>query len=183
MRVASEGGLRCAQPTLRSLAHPVGDILIIESAWAEGMTRHSRRGLLSLTQIGSLLGVAAFFLSGYQWLVAQQQIRVSAAIDISKSYLQNRELREAQSTILKTTEPELYSENWLRERAFVDLNDYIARLANEGLIDNAYVSSRVKCDIAWIDRTANTYRKDLAGAAKQISAYVKAENHRACPER
>lgn len=137
-----------------------------------------------LTRIGSILGVVAFGLSIYQWTVAQQQLRIAAAIEISKAYLQDKELRTLQAQIVdsdQAIEPR-YDESNLKIRAFVDLNNYIAHLANEGLIENDYLASRIICDIAWLDEVVKKRRKDFIDATRQIRKYVSNKRHRGCPE-
>jgi hypothetical protein len=74
-------------------------------------------------------------------------------------------------------------EEFLRERAYVDFLDYVARLANEGNIDNRYLSWRIKCDLNYIANVIGPKRDDLRLAIKDIVRYVQAGRDSDCPER
>jgi hypothetical protein len=44
------------------------------------------------------------------------------------------------------------ADDFLNERSYVDLIDYISHLANAGLIDNRYLADRIKCDISYVSK-------------------------------
>jgi hypothetical protein len=133
------------------------------------------------TRVGALLGIVGFVLSLYQWSVAQKQIRINAAIDISKAYLHDTSLRDAQHLLERARPVPEYDADGLRERAFVDLNDYIAELENSGLIDGRYVAPRVKCDIRWIVKLARE-RGGMDKTTLNAKSYVERGHDSECPE-
>src|ERR1700732_64638 len=93
-----------------------------------------------LALFGFVLGVANAVFSSYQWWNSQYQSRVTAAIELSKTYLQDiafsRRLRLFVDTTQKGTGN--HGDDEFRERSYVDFLDYVSRLANEGLIENQY---------------------------------------------
>ena len=85
---------------------------------------------LALFGAGSPLSIVFSF---FQWWSSEQKNRISAAIDLSKMYLSDREMN-SRYLLLFNYEPgaKRDGEEYLRERAYVDFLNYVAHLANEG---------------------------------------------------
>ena len=103
-------------------------------------------------------------------------------MDISRAYLQDAQLREVQNLIITTKPEHQYDRVHLRQRAFIDLDNYIAQLINEKRIDERYVSNRIKCDIAWLETMVHGDRPDLVEGTAQISRYSKTGRHKGCQD-
>jgi hypothetical protein len=99
-------------------------------------------------------------------------------------YLQDKDISRSYAMILDYNPKNVRTnEEFLRERSFVDLINYIANLANEDLIDNRYLSWRIKCDIYYVGTIVAPKRPDLTNAVRDITRYVRAKRDTDCPER
>jgi hypothetical protein len=140
---------------------------------------------LSLSIVTGLISIAAAAFSVYQWFDTQRQQRISAAIEFSKDYLHDPEMVDRYAKLLDDDPKKrpMSNEDMLKERSFIDLLNYIAALANVDLIDNRYLSWRIKCDIYYVGRFIVPNRPDIANAMKDITRYVTEHRAADCPDR
>jgi hypothetical protein len=130
------------------------------------------------------LSVATSIFSGYQWIDTRHQERINAAIEFSKAYLQDSDIAGRYAKILDYDPKNIVSkEDFVKERSFIDLLNYIANLANQNLIDNRYLSWRIKCDIYYVAKFVVPKRPDIANAMEDITRYVDENRAADCPER
>jgi hypothetical protein len=145
---------------------------------AAGKTKTSAAAWIAL--VVSLIS-AGF--SIYQWRNGLREARINSSIELSKAYLADHDVPRNYAMILDfALEKPRDNEAFLRERSFVDRIDYISHLANEGQIDNAYLVSRLKCDIDFIASTVGPKRPDLQFAMTEIVRYAKSHPRTDCPE-
>lgn len=131
-----------------------------------------------------VISIATAVFSVYQWFDTQRQQRISAAIEFSEDYLHDPEIVGSYAKILDYDPKKTISnEEMLQERSFIDLLNYIAALANVDLIDNRYLSWRIKCDIYYVGKFIVPKRPDIANAMKDITRYVNEDRATDCPDR
>jgi hypothetical protein len=134
--------------------------------------------------IAICISLGTFGFSVYQSRDTQHEHRINAAIELSKMYLQDKEISDRYAMILNYDPKKARSnDEFLRERSFVDLINYIATLANQNLIDNHYLSWRIKCDIYFVGKIVAPNRPDLTNAVRESTRYVDEERAADCPER
>lgn len=104
-----------------------------------------------LSMISICISVASASFAFYQWRSSQRETKVSAAMEISKNWVQDSGL-ERQQKILATlaTEPgyNVTSEERNDATNYVRRLEYVAFLLNRDKIDETYVAIAIKCDLA-----------------------------------
>ena len=137
-----------------------------------------------ITRVGAIFGLFALPVSLVQFTFTQvHEAKINAAVDISKRYLQDWQLKSAETLFGSRGDQHKVvpdDEDGMREREFVDVNDYIALLVNQDRINAQYLSPRIKCDIKWIASRAQNERPDVASYARQAIIYAKSISFNEC---
>jgi hypothetical protein len=129
----------------------------------------------------SLISTAFAF---YQWSDSQRQNRVNAAVELSKIYLTTGSLSHGYALLLdvEPTEAPGNYEKFLPARLYLDFLEYVAYLANQGRIDNSYISERIKCDIAHVHKTFIPKHPSWSRDTKEMAIYMKERRDADCPD-
>ncbi len=111
------------------------------------------------------IGTAGF--SIYQWWNGQAEGRISAAIEISKNHLRDRELKVMASIVKAAfTEDNLSTEELLMIGHHADELEYVAFLANHDKIDKSYLSLPITCDIVLTSKASERLKQLIPTMAK-----------------
>ncbi|WP_157043193.1 hypothetical protein [Rhodopseudomonas palustris] len=129
-----------------------------------------------------VVAICAIWFTYQQNRNAEQDRKTVAAIDITRSYLSDPKWAKDYADI-RSQKYKQPSREWLIQRAFVDQLNYVAGLANDNLIDNRYLSWRIKCDIFYLEKHVHHCRCDLGSAFDKIKIYVEEGRAEACPEK
>jgi hypothetical protein len=111
-------------------------------------TMAERSGLIAKTALG--ISVASFGFSAFQWWNTEGESRITAAIEISKRFLEEP--------------PKEYPEDQVERHKAIQIHarriTYIAYLMNQGRLDVRYVSPAIKCEIDTMWRAALALQYD-----------------------
>ncbi len=94
------------------------------------------------------IGTAAF--SIYQWWNSERSSRINAAMEVSKHYLEDKELNAARMEInmmVSVKQQTVSVESSLATRAYISWLNYVAFLSNNERLDPDYLAELLTCDI------------------------------------
>lgn len=108
--------------------------------------------------IALCLSIGSACFSIFQWWSNERQKKIDIAIDISKKYIQDRELEKGHlqvesSYLAKKTSDIPSGEEAYPAGVYLKYLEYVAFLANSDKLDEAYLSRALKCDIKITFRT------------------------------
>jgi len=137
-------------------------------------------------RIAIAISVVSFLFTGYQWWNGQRESRINAAVEISRIYLLDPDVKRGYDVFLNykvSARPSgEFSEEFLRERSYIDFVNYISDLANRDRINNDYLSSRIKCDIAYVVKVVRDQRAELRQAIREAVQYHESGKDADCPD-
>lgn len=137
---------------------------------------------LGLSALSIVITLGSVGFTAYQWSYMQHQTQISAAVELSRIYLIDKEIAQRFALVLEASPAEAKGnyEKFLAARAYIDFVEYIAFLINHNRADNAYLAVRIKCDIDHIARIAPNGPDGLFNRTAEIRQYVKDKRQSDC---
>jgi hypothetical protein len=115
----------------------------------------------------------------FQWWHAEAQAKISVAVEISKSYLKERDVA-ASGLVVRAVSGGAASISPSDAEAigrYADQLTYIAFLTNRDRLDKAYLADTITCDIVYTDRAIRVLKRYFtAPDDKELQTFV-AANH------
>ncbi|MGB9365952.1 MAG: hypothetical protein WCE79_08060 [Xanthobacteraceae bacterium] len=100
-------------------------------------------------QVAFYLSIATALFSAFQWWNNQNEVRINAAMEISKNYAKPYEASTVEAVDLAIAGSKLDAAKATALYQMALEYDYVAQLANAGRIDIDFLSQKVKCGI-WL---------------------------------
>lgn len=118
--------------------------------------------------IALCLSAATAVFSIYQWWSTQQESRINAAIDISKTYLRERDVINTLMFGVYVGWPRrLEDDELLKLARHLEFLNYVAFLGITEKLDRSYLSPALVCEISWADAVAEKLSDRFQSAPKQ----------------
>jgi hypothetical protein len=125
--------------------------LTIPSSMTE--TRKARWSF-RLAVLGSVLAVVSAAFSAYQWLDSRREHRITTAIEISRNYIKETADETSNAIHEAAMGHKMSVEEALTVPRGANTLEYIAFLANNGRINEDYLSEELKCAMKWASEGA-----------------------------
>jgi hypothetical protein len=104
---------------------------------------------IRLAVFGSVLSVTTAIFSAFQWWGGQRDIRINAAIDISRKYIEDGDLAKGRKELFAAQQktPTAGSPEADAMLTYIRFLEYVSYLANTGRVDDTYLIASMRCDI------------------------------------
>jgi hypothetical protein len=112
----------------------------------------------STAKAAFVLSVLTAAFTAYQWWSSREESRITSAIEISTSYIQDQELAKQQKLLARfIAEPKIKATNDDRRAVYhyIARLEYVAYLINTGRIDPNFIALTIKCDLSTASEAMN----------------------------
>ena len=129
----------------------------------------------TIARAALVVSILSAVFSFLQWLNTESENRISAAVELSKNYLKERDVA-ASDLVVKTIidgADSISKEDATTIGRYTDLLSYIALLTNKNRLDKVYLADTITCDIFYANKAIGLLKKYFGEQDREMLIFIK----------